>query len=105
MKEKFWMYIMCSNSGTLYTGMTNAIERRVKQHKAGEMDGFSKKYECHRLVYFESFQDVRKAIGREKEIKGWSRSKKIALIESVNPRWQDLAESWGKEMVFPGEKA
>lgn len=105
MKEKFWIYIMGSNSGTLYTGMTNAFEGRVKQHKSGEIDGFSREYECHRLVYFEGFQDARKAINREKQIKGWSRSKKIALIEGVNPRWQDLAENWGKEIIFPGQKA
>jgi putative endonuclease len=83
--------------------MTNSIERRMWEHKSGEFEGFASKYKCNRLVYFESFDDVRKAIDREKQLKGWSRRKKIALIESVNPRWQDLAEKWGAQMLFPGE--
>ena len=76
---------------------------RVKQHKNGEIEGFSSKYGCNRLVYWESFDEVIKAINREKQLKGWRRSKKIALIESMNPRWEDLAEKWGAEMVFAGE--
>jgi putative endonuclease len=64
------------------------------QHKNGEIEGFSSKYKCNRLVYFESFDDVHKAIGREKQLKGWRRAKKIVLIESLNPRWEDLAEKW-----------
>jgi len=76
---------------------------RVKQHKSGEIEGFSSKYGCNRLVYWESFDEVIKAINREKQLKGWRRSKKIALIESMNPRWEDLAEKWGAEMVFAGE--
>ncbi len=64
---------------------------------------FSSKYHCIRLVYYESFDDVHKAIGREKQLKGWSRAKKIALIESRNPRWEDMAEKWGAELLFAGE--
>jgi putative endonuclease len=94
---------MSSRTGTLYTGMTNAIFRRVLQHKNGEIEGFSSKYHCDRLVYHESYDDVHKAIGREKQLKGWLRARKIALIESRNPRWQDLAEKWGAEMRFAGE--
>jgi putative endonuclease len=101
--KKYWVYIVCSRSGTLYIGMTNSIERRMKEHKGGEFEGFASKYHCDRLVYFESFDDVLIAIGREKQLKGWVRRKKIALIESVNPRWQDLAEKWGTRMAFAGE--
>ena len=103
MEHKYWVYIVSSISGTLYIGMTNNLERRIREHKSGEFEGFAREYHCNRLVYWEGFDDVRKAIGREKQWKGWRRSKKIALIESVNPRWQDLAEKWGAEMAFAGE--
>ena len=103
MDHKYWAYIVSSSSGTLYIGMTNNIERRMKEHKSGEFEGFASKYGCNRLVYQESFDDVRNAIDREKVLKGWRRSKKVALIESVNPRWQDLAEKWGAQMALPNE--
>jgi putative endonuclease len=83
--------------------MTNSIYRRALQHKRREIEGFASKYHCDRLVYYEGFDDVHKAIGREKQLKGWTRAKKIALIESRNPRWQDLAETWGARMAFAGE--
>jgi len=102
-EHKYYAYIVCSLSGTLYIGMTNSIDRRALQHKSGEIEGFARKYHCNRLVYYESFDDVRKAIDREKQLKGWSRAKKIALIESRNPRWEDLAEKWGAQMAFAGE--
>jgi putative endonuclease len=102
-EHQYFVYIMSSNSGTLYIGMTNSVYRRALQHKAGEIDGFSKQYDCTRLVYYESFDDVHQAIGREKQLKGWTRAKKIALIESKNPRWEDLAEKWGAEMLFAVE--
>lgn len=101
--KKYWVYIVCSLAGTLYIGMTNSIERRMREHKSGEFEGFASKYKCNRLVYYESFDDVHKAIAREKQLKGWSRAKKIALIESLNPRREDLAEKWGAEMAFAGE--
>jgi putative endonuclease len=91
---------MASASGTLYVGMTNDLGVRVRQHKAGEIDGFSKRYHCDRLVYYESYDWVHRAIGRENQLKGWRRSKKIALIESKNPRWKDLSEGWGKDFLF-----
>ena len=103
MHDGFWTYIIGSRSGTLYIGMTNNIERRMREHKAGEFEGFASKYRCNRLVYYEKYDDVTKAIGREKQLKGWTRAKKIALIERLNPRWFDLAESWGAEMRFPGQ--
>jgi putative endonuclease len=73
--------------------MTNSVYRRALQHKRGAIEGFSSKYHCIRLVYYESFDDVYKAIGREKQLKGWSRAKKIALIESSNPRWRTWRRS------------
>ena len=97
------MYIMCGGSGTLYIGITNSIYRRALQHRSGEVEGFASKYGCNRLVHYESFDDVHKAIGREKQLKGWTRAKKIAVIESKNPRWEDLAEKWGAQMLFAGE--
>jgi putative endonuclease len=104
MKEhQYFAYIMCSRTGTLYIGMTNNVYRRALQHKRGEIEGFSSKYHCNRLVHYESFDDVHKAIGREKQLKGWLRARKVALIESRNPRWTDLAEKWGAEMLFAGE--
>jgi putative endonuclease len=83
--------------------MTNSIFRRALQHKRGEIEGFAAKYNCNRLVYYEGFDDVRKAIDREKQLKRWLRRKKIALIESKNPRWADLAEKWGAQMAFARE--
>jgi putative endonuclease len=102
-EHRYFTYIVCSRTGTLYIGMTNSIDRRALQHKSGEIEGFASKYHCDRLVYYESFDDVHKAIGREKQLKGWSRAKKIALIESRNPRWADLAEKLGAPMLFAGE--
>jgi putative endonuclease len=101
--KKYWVYIVASRSGTLYIGMTNNLYVRVQQHKSGEIEGFSSQYKCNRLAYWESFDDVLKAINREKQLKGWRREKKIALIETMNPRWEDLAEKWGSEMAFAGE--
>ena len=103
MREKFWTYIVASIGGTLYIGMTNDLARRLFDHKHGNIDGFSAKYKCTRLVYFESFDNVLKAIDREKQLKGWRRSKKIALIEKLNSHWEDLAEKWGAEMKLAGE--
>ena len=90
-------------SGTLYIGMTNNIERRAWEHKSRQFEGFAREYHCERLVYYEGFGNVLDAIAWEKQLKGWRRSKKIALIESQNPRWEDLAEKWGWQMAFPGE--
>ncbi|MBI2178684.1 MAG: GIY-YIG nuclease family protein [Candidatus Tectomicrobia bacterium] len=75
----------------LYTGVTSELERRTEEHKGKKLPGFPKKYNLHRLVYFEETNDIRAAIAREKQIKGWLRKKKIALIEPVNPAWKDLS--------------
>ena len=82
---------MTNKSRTLYTGVTNDLERRVYEHKQKLVPGFTAKYNITRLVYFEVAQDVRAAIAREKQIKGWLRRRKIALIESMNPKWADLS--------------
>ncbi len=89
--KQYYVYIMTNKSRTLYTGVTNDLERRVYEHKQKLLPGFTAKYNINRLVYFESSQDVQAAISREKQLKGWLRRKKIALIESVNPEWKDLS--------------
>lgn len=91
---RFNVYIMASKSRVIYTGVTNGLEKRVWQHKNDLIEGFTNKYKCHRLVHAESFDDIRTAINREKEIKGWRREKKVALIEAANPLWDDLAAKW-----------
>jgi len=87
---------MASRSRTLYTGITDNIYRRALQHKSGTIEGFTKRYHINRLVYFETFKYVNNAIRREKQIKSWDRAKRLALIESMNPTWLDLAEGWGE---------
>jgi putative endonuclease len=88
----YFVYTLASRSRTLYTGVTNNLERRILQHRQGEVPGFTAKYKICRLVHFELFADIRDAIRREKEIKGWRREKKVALIEALNPTWEDLSE-------------
>ncbi len=87
-------YIMASRSRTLYSGVTGSLHQRVFEHKWKESDGFTARYNCDRLVWFENFQYIQNAIAREKELKGWRRAKKIALIESLNPTWTDLSCDW-----------
>lgn len=91
MQKNYCVYIMASESGTLYTGVTNNLERRVYEHKNELIDGFTKKYKCKKLVYFETSNDIRSAIEREKQIKKWRREKKEFLIKTLNPQWKDLA--------------
>ena len=88
------IYILTNRSGTLYTGMTNDLMRRVWEHKKKKVPGFTKRYNIDRLVYYEYTEDVMAAITREKQIKGWLRKKKIALIESMNPEWNDMSADW-----------
>src|SRR5713101_6163926 len=90
-QKKYFVYIMTNRSKTLYTGVTNSLVRRAREHKLGTGSSFAAKYKLDRLVYFERFDDIRNAIEREKQIKGWLRIKKIALIVSVNPQWKDLS--------------
>jgi len=100
---EFWVYILTSRTGTLYVGVTGYLGSRIMQHKIDSIEGFTQKYKVHRLVYYESYQYIQSAVRREKQLKGWRREKKIALIEKMNPRWQDLAENWGREMRFRGQ--
>ena len=92
----FFVYILASKSRRLYVGMTNSLIRRILQHKDGEIDGFTKRYNIDGLVYFETFQYVNNCIAREKQIKSWSRDKNLELIHRFNPTWEDLAADWGK---------
>ena len=92
--KTYYVYIMTNKSKTLYAGVTNDLQRRVDQHKRKLVGGFTQRYNIDRLVYYEAGLDVRAAIAREKEIKGWSRAKKIVLIRSVNRRWRDLSAHW-----------
>ncbi|MFN2187496.1 MAG: GIY-YIG nuclease family protein [Candidatus Promineifilaceae bacterium] len=92
--KTYFVYIMSSSSGTLYVGVTNDLARRVYQHKNKTPEGFTAKYDVSRLVYFEVHNDVREAIGREKQIKRWRREKKLKLIEAANPKWEDLSQEW-----------
>ena len=93
-RRSYCAYIMGSLSGTLYIGVTGNLLKRVFEHKFHRYEGFTAKYEVERLLYWESYDDVYKAIGREKQLKGWSRAKKIALFEPANPQWLDLAKDW-----------
>ena len=98
--EQYYVYIITNKSRTLYTGITNNLERRVYEHKNKLIEGFTKKYNITKLVYYEISNDVEAAIAREKQIKGWLRRKKIALIESVNPQWKDLSKGWFRDVTL-----
>ena len=93
-EEYYYRYIVASRSHTLYIGMTGDLSRRVLQHKKKTYEGFSSTYNCNRLVWFERYVHPGSAIHREKQLKGWRREKKIALIEKANPTWNDLSEGW-----------
>jgi putative endonuclease len=98
--KQYAVYIMASKSRTLYTGVTSNLEQRVYQHKNKMVDGFTSKYNIDRLVYFELTTDAMPAMEREKQIKGWSRGKRVALIETTNPTWSDLSEEWNIKTDF-----
>ena len=102
-ERRYYVYIMASRSLTLYTGVTDSIYRRALEHKSGKIDGFTKKYKINRLVYYETFKYIGNAIAREKQVKAWTRAKRIVLIKSLNPTWQDLADGWGEmsELQIP----
>ena len=92
--KQYYVYILASKSRVLYIGVTNDLERRVFEHKQKLIKGFTAKYNVDRLVYYELFENIRDAIAREKQIKGWLRDRKVAMIEAMNPRWRDLSEEW-----------
>jgi putative endonuclease len=98
-ERTFYVYVMSSLSRTLYTGVTNDLERRVGEHREGQSTtSFTARYNVNLLVYFEEFSDVNAAIAREKEIKRLTRKRKIKLIESLNPAWTDLCHEWDKSV-------
>ena len=93
--KQYWVYLLTNRwKNVLYTGVTNSIQSRVWQHKTGAVPGFTKRYNCDRLVHCEEYGEVLQAIAREKQIKGWSRARKDALIAAANPDWVDLAADW-----------
>jgi len=94
MEKVYHVYIVASRSRVLYVGVTNDLMRRVIEHREGKAAGFTQRYKVTRLVHFEPFGDIRNAIAREKEIKDWTRAKKVELIEVRNPAWSDLAEEY-----------
>ena len=94
--HQYWVYMMSNKTrSVLYIGITNDLYRRYNEHKAGTIKGFTQNYKCHYLVYFEEYQNVNEAIAREKQLKGWIRARKNALIATVNPENRDLAEDLG----------
>jgi putative endonuclease len=100
MPKSYYTYIVASRSQTLYIGVTSNIEQRIWQHKNKAYEGFSARYDCNRLVWFETYSHPITAITREKELKGWLRVRKIELIHETNPTWSDLSEGWGQS-IFP----
>jgi putative endonuclease len=100
MVEQAYVYILSSTFQKLYVGITTGIEIRTRQHKEGRFEGsFTSKYKIDKLVYFERFTQITAAIAREKQLKKWSRIKKIRLIVAQNPTWRDLSEEWGKPIA------
>ena len=97
--HRYAVYIMASRSHNLYIGVTNDMGRHVREHKNHTFEGFTHRYNVDRLVWYKIYGDVRDAIAREKQLKGWVRAKKIRLIEALNPTWQDLSEGWGKPII------
>jgi putative endonuclease len=89
-----WVYIVASDPGTLHTGVTSDIKWRIHQHKHHLIPGFTSQHNCHRLVFYERLEFIAAAIEREKQIKGWRRVRKEALIRNMNPLWKDLSEGW-----------
>ena len=93
--RRYYVYILTNwNDKVMYIGMTNDLQRRLYEHKNEFIEGFTKRYKVHKLVYFEETTDVKAAIEREKQLKGWLRKRKNELVETTNPEWKDLSESW-----------
>ena len=93
--KRYYVYLLTNwNNKVMYVGMTGNLKKRIYEHKNKLVEGFTKKYNVNKLVYFEETRDVHAAIAREKEIKKWRREKKNKLVESVNKSWEDLAEEW-----------
>jgi putative endonuclease len=103
--SEYYIYMMTNITGTLYTGVTNDLERRIYEHKMKLVPGFTKRYNINKLVYFETTGSIEAAITREKQIKGWLRGKKVALINSINPGWKDLSLEWSDKNVILRERS
>jgi len=102
--KQYYVYMMTNEWRTvLYTGVTNSLQHRVWQHRNKAVEGFTKKYNCSLLVYIEIYDEIDQAIAREKQIKGWSRAKKNALVNATNPQWNDLAADWYTDSLPPKE--
>src|ERR1700733_13027127 len=99
-----YTYIMGSDTGLLYIGVTCDMYTRPHQHKNHTFEGFSKQYNCHRLLYYEAHESINQSIAREKQLKGWRREKKLNLIRTQNPEFKDLAQTWGWRMITVHEK-
>jgi len=95
-QRQFYVYILSSISRTLYIGVTNNLERRLHEHRMGPPSSFTVRYNVFSLVYVETYRDPTSAIGREKQLKGWRRAKKLSLAESTNPDWHDLSADWAE---------
>ena len=92
---EYYVYILTNrNNRVMYIGVTNDLARRLYEHKQEVVEGFTKRYHVHKLVYYEQTTDVRSAIAREKQLKGWLRARKNELVETMNPEWRDLSEDW-----------
>ena len=92
--RRFFVYLMASHSRVVYIGMTSNLMRRVWEHRTGVLQGFTQRYRVYRLVHFEEYADARLATARERQLQGWSRDRKVSLVESCNPGWIDLASTW-----------
>ena len=103
--RQYYVYIMSSKRRTLYVGVTRDLHRRVYEHRDKLVEGFTRRYNVTQLIYYEATPDVESAIAREKEIKGWLRTKKVRLIESLNPVWADLAEEWQEGHAAPPDSS
>ena len=96
----FYVYMLAGKSGVLYTGMTNDLVRRVREHKQKQIEGFTRKYNVTNLVWYEAHGRATTAIAREKQIKAWTGAQRIALIVSTNPKWNDLSREWDQPQTF-----
>ena len=95
--KSYYVYILSNKTGTLYIGVTNDLQRRLNEHKQGLIEGFTQRYKIHKLLYFEETDNVYDALDREKQLKRWSRKKKLDLIRMLNPRFEDLAMEFFEE--------
>ncbi len=99
-EHRYYVYIVANRTRVIYCGMTDNLERRVAEHKSGAHSGFTESYNCNRLVWYERYQYVYNAINREKQIKRWTRAKKLTLIGEMNSAWVDLSEEWDPQFAY-----